>query len=134
MLLSSRDGIKCDLCKAEYRTVFTYYSFDCYQIMVNTKNKYTTKAIPKFEFDVCELCYMNFIDTFSPYEVKVGDQFIKCEKCNTKQSGEFKYFYVYLHKVMVDSNTKSTDVERRILESRMCEKCINGMNDRKRES
>ena len=61
MLLSSKDGIKCDICGNEFRKKFSYYSYDCHKVDVDVEKAETKKATDVegsiVSFDVCEECH-----------------------------------------------------------------------------
>lgn len=61
MLLQSRDGIKCDICGAELKNKFTYYSYACTKVEVDKElaksGKLTTIEDDVLDFDVCIQCH-----------------------------------------------------------------------------
>jgi len=65
MLLKNKDGIKCDLCGQEYKSKFTYYSYDCHKVSVDVSKMETRKEqITDVDgsiigYDVCENCHKN---------------------------------------------------------------------------
>lgn len=61
MLLSTKDGIACDLCGAESRRQFTYYSLEAAKVVVDAEQQRVSKT-PDIDrrylnLDVCERCW-----------------------------------------------------------------------------
>jgi hypothetical protein len=60
MLLTSKDGIACDLCGREYKRKFSYYSAEFTKISADAEKKVTgpTEVDKKhLNLDICEICY-----------------------------------------------------------------------------
>jgi hypothetical protein len=68
MLLSDKNGIKCDICGNVFRSQFTYYSYDCHRVSVDiskmeTKKEKTTDVNGSIiGFDVCEKCHKDNLE------------------------------------------------------------------------
>ena len=68
MLLKTRDGIKCDFCGKEFKSKFTYYSYDCHKVTVDINEVKTEKDQATdvdgsiIGFDICDECHKYHID------------------------------------------------------------------------
>ena len=107
MLLSSKDGIGCDLCGVIYRNRFTYYSLESKGIQVNAAAHSVVQLGKDMDIDVCEKCYTDMIEAVKKYLVngtKRGT--IKCDFCPKVLNGAFKYHTLLIHKVSADRMSK----------------------------
>jgi hypothetical protein len=65
MLLANKDGIRCDFCGREFKSKFTYYSYDCHMVSVDISRMETKREEVMdingsiIGYDVCEECHKN---------------------------------------------------------------------------
>lgn len=128
MLLTSKDGISCDLCAMIYKNRFTYYSLESKGLMVNTTGTSIAQLGKDLDIDVCEACYNAMIEAVKKYIVNgTGRGSIKCDFCPKVQSGNFKYHVLAIHKVSADKDVKEqgpSDVQKDIMDFNLDDECF----------
>lgn len=83
-LLQSRDGIACDLCKAECRLVFTYYSFELRRLSLSGERWQPWKTIkPVISLDVCQGCLDGYAQLLKKFYKYVKGS-IGCDHCGIR--------------------------------------------------
>lgn len=128
MLLTSKDGISCDLCGFIQKNRFTYYSLESKGIQVNTSGNSIAQLGRDLDIDVCEKCYNDMIEAVKKYIVngtKRGT--IKCDFCPKVHSGNFKYHVLSIHKVTADKDVKEqgpSDVQMNIMDFNLDDECF----------
>ncbi|MEM3000669.1 MAG: hypothetical protein QXP41_00555 [Candidatus Nitrosocaldus sp.] len=106
MLLSTKDGIYCDICGTIYKDQFTYFSWESNEVVVNPPN--VSKHGKDLDIDVCEKCYIaaeNKVRQFISNKVIPGT--IKCDFCTNVMKGSFIYHKFIIHKVHIDRNKQA---------------------------
>lgn len=128
MLLSSKDGISCDLCSMILKNKFTYYSIDSKGIQVNTATASMAQLGKDLDIDVCEGCYTAMIEAVKKYIVNgTARGSVKCDFCPKVVSGNFKYHILAIHKVTADKDVKDqgpSDVQLNIMDFNLDDECF----------
>lgn len=106
MLLTTRDGISCDICGTTYKKDFIYYSFESTLVTVNSTNMLIKQLNKDLDLDVCEKCYLN-AETKVRANIKTAQpNTVKCDFCTTMLKGSFNYHRILVHKVVVSESQK----------------------------
>lgn len=128
MLLSSKDGISCDLCGLIQKNRFTYYSIESKGLQVNTAGASIVQLGKDLDIDVCEGCYGSMIEAVKKYLVNGSKRgTIKCDFCPKVEVGNFKYHVLGIHKVTADKDIKEqgpSDVQMNIMDFNLDDQCF----------
>ncbi len=110
MQLKERDGIACDHCGTQYKSDFTYYSWDFRPVPVvsgmrpQLNHIFHTQII--FSLDICTACFDGFKKKIVEYyksgmEQKKNDAFTICELTGERLTGTYDYYHVEVIRVNV---------------------------------
>lgn len=94
MLLPTCDGIQCDLCGAQHKYNFKYYSFDFYDCTL-TPNLSIQIGAPSIvpNCDVCDTCFTGISTTIvQNYKAKANG--LNCDFTGVNLLGEFNHIDV----------------------------------------
>lgn len=124
MLISTKDGIACDICGTIYKNDFVYYAATESAISPGVMNRSTPK-----EYDICTQCFNRFQDICKKYLGKFKPNAIKCDMCPKYMAGKFIYYKIIFDRVIVkligegDNKKFTTDVDKQVLDYNICENC-----------
>ncbi len=125
MLLSTKDGIRCDVCGSVHRDKFAYYSMDCSVIKVNTAAQMVSPMPGADSFDMCDGCYNEMLSKCKENLGAVRRGQTKCDICPTYMTGVYNYTRSLFTKVNVDIKCKESPMasEKKYMDFNICEKC-----------
>lgn len=123
MQLSDKSGIHCDICSAEYKNDFVYYSYDFREVSVVNNlrppiNNILTGSVCA-SIDACALCAFEWFEQIKS-NYKPLDKAIACDLCGKILAGNFKYYYCVVSKVDVNRTTSNVSVEDRLVDVIIC--------------
>lgn len=131
MLLSTRDGISCDLCGIILKNKFTYFSVESKGIQVDASKAQVVQLGKDLDVDVCDPCYTKMEEAVRKYVVNgVQRGTIKCDFCPKILSGAFKYHVLLIHKVTADRDVKEkgpADVQANHMDFNLDDECFLAM-------
>lgn len=123
MLLSTQDGIGCDLCKQPYREKFIYYSTEILKINFDRSHKLSFVGDSVKSCDICPQCYGQWGEKIVATS---GINRSKCDFCGERPSGE--RYVARLTYVEVDSSKEETNGIVRTVDNYLlidiCQHCI----------
>ena len=115
MLLSTRDGIRCDRCGGTHKDDFTYYSFD-FKLLQIVNNRlpqldYSDRFV--FSLDICIGCYAELMEIlkqkYKPYSM-LPDRSVPggiiCELSGTMMKGTYDLFHCIVSEIKVSVSGK----------------------------
>ncbi len=120
---NTKDGIICDICKTEYKTSFTYYSFDIRKIRVeNHRPEIRAMLYERIvkSLDYCENCCEKIKDIILSHYRPTGTY---CEITGRELSGKYNLYYCVVD--MITVNNKSVKIDKRNFEFSVCEDVFN---------
>lgn len=139
MQLRDRSGICCDSCGIEYRTDFTYYSFDFHNAAVYNNQRQSIDMILRskvvFSVDICTNCFeaikkmivANYATAMSPK--RSFQSAVTCDITGQKLTGSYEYYYCEVIKIDVTiSGQPNVCVKckaKTFDDSKVCAKCSN---------
>lgn len=111
-------GIKCDLCGAEYKHQFTYYSYDFYDYRVGPKpdsiqNTLSGKVI--LSIDVCEKCHKIHCDLIIKNNTVIK-KLIKCDLSGVILTPNLIHKYCIVDEAIVNLTNKNISIDKRVLD------------------
>ena len=116
MLLTNKNGVRCDRCGMSIVEKFVYFSFDMQELTVKNNKLPTLKntAVPIFSLDICEHCMEDFKATilkcYRPTRILPGScpQGIFCDLTGSHLNGNFACYHVNVSEVSVDISLTPT--------------------------
>lgn len=127
MLLTTKDGIACDMCGGISKNNFTYYSFESKGVKVDIGAQVINQLGSDLDIDVCEKCYNTCIDKVKKNLASaVVKNTVKCDFCTKILKGAFTYHILVIHQVLVDKSRtdKSTDVSKNFMDFNVDDDCF----------
>lgn len=128
----NNDGIKCDLCGAEYRHQFTYYSYDFYDYRVGLKpdsiqNTLSGKII--LSVDVCEICHKTNCDLIIKNNAIIH-KLVKCDLSGVVLAPNLIHKYCIVDEAVVNLTNKNISIDKRILDIVVSDTAYKSMVDK----
>ena len=104
MQLTTKDGISCDYCGAQYRKEFEYYSIDIRDAYMQHGLQMPLDNIRRlkieFSFDICSQCYNDLTKLIIKFYKPTSLGFV-CNLTGVIINNDTTYCYVDITKVMV---------------------------------
>jgi hypothetical protein len=116
-------GITCDFCGTAYKQNFSYYSVEATQVLV-TNNQRANTSDAKFSHDVCDGCYVKWLDRVRGNLAGKGPaKSIKDDFSKNFLSGSYKYYILNfdMATVNIDSKDKIT-TDKQVMDLNLSER------------
>jgi hypothetical protein len=138
MLLSTKNGIRCDKCGLGIAEKFTYYSFDIKEVVV-TNNSMSFGRDITYSFDICQRCMEEIkatvIKCYKPTRIinnKSCPTGIFCDFTSTHMHNNFICYYICVSIIAVNMNQKpcSTVMDDKYLELWICKEAFEQLRNK----